>query len=209
MSSQAVLQFFFIHSKKIALFVPAGAAPVQQVHSPYWAKVWPAALGLCQFLHQHLHYIQHKKIAEIAAGLGLPSIFAAPYAAAVYCSDIEPAAVALVRQSVQYHTLQNVHCSVAGWNDYLQMEIPDTVLLSDVNYEPEQFDQLFAAIHYYLQQHCTVILSSPQRLMAKPFIERLLPFCNKQQEVLVQEQEIKTAISIFVLQLQQARPVPV
>jgi len=151
-------------------------------------------------LQNNLHYIRHKKITEIAAGLGLPSIFAAPYASEVYCSDIEPAAVELVQQSVLYNQLTNVQSAVADWNDYASLPLPDTILLSDVNYEPVQFNQLLKAIQFYLQQHCTVLLSSPQRLMAKPFIEQLLPFCKQQEEILVTEKGIETAVSIFVLQ---------
>ena len=193
------LQTFFIGSREIQLFVPDAAAPLQSVHSPYWGKVWPAAWGLCQFLQNNLQYIHQKKVLEIAAGLGLPSIFAAPYATEVYCSDIEPAAVELVKKSVMQNELTNVHCFVAGWNDFDTAIIPGTLLLSDVNYEPEQFAALQKVIEYYLQQHCTVILSTPQRLMAKPFIEALLKYNCRQEEVMVKDKEIETAVSIFVL----------
>jgi predicted nicotinamide N-methyase len=137
---------------------------------------------------------------EIAAGLGLPSIFASPYASQVYCTDLEPAAVELVQQSVLYNQLTNVQSAVADWNDYASLPMPDTILLSDVNYEPVQFNQLLKVIQVYLQNHCTVLLSSPQRLMAKPFIEQLLPFCKQQEEIMVTEKGIETAVSIFVLQ---------
>lgn len=181
------------------LMVPDADAPLQSVYSPYWGKVWPAALGLCKFLQNNLHYIQKKKVSEIAAGLALPSIFAAPYAAEVYCSDIEPAAMELVKKSALHNQLSNVHCTVAGWNGMDAAIIPDVILLSDVNYEPAQFNGLLEVIEYYLKQRCTVILSTPQRLMAKPFIEALLKYCCRQEEVMVKEHEIETAVSVFVL----------
>jgi predicted nicotinamide N-methyase len=93
-----------------------------------------------------------------------------------------------------------VQSAVADWNDYASLPMPDTILLSDVNYEPVQFNQLLKVIQVYLQNHCTVLLSSPQRLMAKPFIEQLLPFCKQQEEIMVTEKGIETAVSIFVLQ---------
>jgi predicted nicotinamide N-methyase len=199
MLPNTVLQTFNINHEQVNIFVPVPHSSLPHFHSPYWAKVWPAALGLCYFLQDHLHYIQQKKITEIAAGLGLPSIFAAPHAAQVHCTDIEPMAIEMVQQSVLHNKINNVHCSVADWNDFLQMEIPDTILLSDVNYEPEQFNQLLIAINYYLKHHCTVILSSPQRLMAKPFIAQLLPSCIQQEEVIVKARKSTTAVSIFVL----------
>ena len=201
MSSNAVLQSYHIQQHQIALFVPVTLSSSTHVHAPYWAKVWPAAIGLCYFLQDHLYYIHKKKVKEIAAGLGLPSIFTASHADQVYCSDIEPAAMQLVQQSVQYNQLTNVHCAVVNWNTYTDTIIPDTVLLSDVNYEPDQFDQLFSVISFYIKNNCTVILSSPQRLMAKPFIELVLPFCSTRDEVLVHENDSITAVSIFVLHL--------
>lgn len=193
------LQSFFIGGHEVQLMVPDAAAPLQSVHSPYWAKLWPAALGLCAFLQNNLHYIHQKNILEIAAGLGLPSVFAAPHAAEVYCSDIEPAAVELIKKSVLHNKLGNVHCFVAGWNDFDTAIIPDTLLLSDVNYEPLQFEELLKVMEHYLTQRCTIILSTPQRLMAKPFIEKLLQYCVQQEEVMVAENNSETAVSIFVL----------
>lgn len=200
MSSNAILRSFYLNQQPVTIFVPENLSPSQNFHSPYWAKVWPAAIGLCNFLQNNLDYIRQKKLLEIAAGLGLPSIFAAQYAAQVYCTDIEPAAVELAQQSVLHNQIRNVQCAVANWNNYAELPLPDTVLLSDVNYEPVQFDQLLKAIHFYLQNHCTVILGTPQRLMAKPFIEQLLPFCKQQEEIMVTEKGIDTAVSIFVLQ---------
>ncbi len=154
MPAKSMLQSYCINDQQVKLFIPEAWSPSETVHSPYWAKLWPAAIGLCNFLHNNLHYIRDKKIMEIAAGLGLPSIFAAPYALQVYCSDIEPAAVELVQQSVLYNQLTNVECAVADWNDYAMLPLPDTILLSDVNYEPVQFNQLLKAIQFYLQNHC-------------------------------------------------------
>ncbi len=193
------VQSFTVFHKQIEILVPIGLQQNQSVHSPYWAKVWPAALGLCNFLQQNLYYINQKKVAELAAGLGLPSIFAAAYAAEVYCSDIEPAAVNLIQQSALHNKLNNVYCAVASWEKLDATAIPDTILLSDVNYEPEAFGGLLKVIEFYLQHNCTVILSTPQRLMAKPFIEALLQYCIAQHEEVVNEGEMKTAVSIFVL----------
>ncbi len=199
MPANAILQTFTIQHQQIKLYVPTSNNQGQNIHSPYWAKVWPAALGLCYFLQNNLHYIHQKKVSELAAGLGLPSIFAAEYAAQVYCSDIEPAAVDLIQQSLLYNKLSNVQCAVAGWDELDNTVIPDVILLSDVNYEPEVFDGLLKVIEFYLLHNCTIILSTPQRLMAKPFIEKILTYCKKQDEVILSEEK-NNAISIFVLQ---------
>lgn len=199
MLSNPVLTTFTINNQHIQLYVPAAGDHKLSVHSPYWAKVWPAALGLCEFLQANLHYIQSKTVTELAAGLGLPSIFAAKYAAKVHCSDIEPAAVELTERSAQHNHLHNMRCYVRSWSDYYGDINPHTLLLSDINYEPEQFEKLLEMVQYYLEHKCTIVLSTPQRLMAKSFIEKLLPFCVQQEQVMVDDKGTATAVSIFVL----------
>jgi predicted nicotinamide N-methyase len=201
-----VLQTFFINDKGIEIFVPD---PVllketytkkgENAVSLYWAKVWPAAVGLCNFLQNNLHYIKNKNILELAAGPGLPGIFCAAYARQVCISDIEPLAVALARLSATLHQLENVSCRVIDWNDLQDVPLPEVLLLSDINYEPSQIEQLLSVIVYFLDNDCTIILSTPQRLMAKDFINQLLLFCKEQTETEVEMEGQKTTISIFVL----------
>lgn len=201
MTATGTLQHFTVNGHGLGIFVPGGERPAGSVHSHYWAKVWPAAIGLCDFLAVNIDYIKAKKVTELAAGLGLPSLFAAAHAASVVCTDIEPAAMDLARRSADYNRLTNVECRVASWNETDAANIPDVILLSDVNYEPVVFNDLNKAILFYLEQQCTIILSSPQRLMAKPFIEKLLPYCRQQEEITVHDNGIATAVSIFVLRL--------
>ena len=72
---------------------------------------------------------------------------------------------------------------------------PDVLLLSDINYDPVEFDNLFKVLTGFLQKDTLIILSTPQRLMAKPFISRLMPWCIQQENVQVEE----TGVSIYVL----------
>lgn len=206
MTQPAILKTFFIGNKEVEIFVPnpddliaAYKKEEKGATAFYWAKVWPAAIGLCNFLHENLSYVIDKKVLELAAGPGLPGFFCAGYASHVCISDIEPAAVALVQQTIVHHQLKNVDCYVVDWNELEAVSIPEIVLLSDINYDPAQFDQLMIAIHFLLGKHCTIILSTPQRLMAKEFINQLLQFCKVQTEVQVEMLGTKTNISVFVM----------
>jgi predicted nicotinamide N-methyase len=206
MTHPAILKTFFIGNKAVEIFVPNPddlvAAYKKQENgatSLYWARVWPAAIGLCNFLNDNLSYIANKRVLELAAGPGLPGIFCAEYAKQVCISDVEPEAVALVERSVAHLQLKNVKCLVIDWNDLATVSIPEVVLLSDINYDPAQFDQLLLAVHFLLDKQCTIILSTPQRLMAKDFINQLLLFCKEQAEVEGETDGVKTIISVFVL----------
>lgn len=203
------LQTFKIGTQSISLFVPEITA-VQQAYQnakganplttfPYWAQVWPAALALSQFLLQNAHYIHQKKVLELAAGLGLPSLVAAPFAKSITCTDYVPHAVAIAQQSAQQAGLTNMQCRLINWHHLPHNMHADVLLLSDVNYEPPEFEVLYQIIQQFLERGTTVILSTPQRLMAKAFIQQLLPWCVLQQQIEVFHEDQNVPITVMVL----------
>jgi predicted nicotinamide N-methyase len=169
--------------------------PVAGASAPYWARIWPAGLGLAQFLAAAPEHVAGKRVLELAAGLGLPGLLAARTAAQVTLSDIDPEAVDVMRATAARNGLQNVDCMVIDWCAIPDTVKPDVVLLSDVNYDPAVFDQLFLALTALLDRGIPILLSTPQRLMAKPFIARLQPRVMQQEEV-----QVGTAfVSVFLL----------
>ena len=168
----------------IELYVP-DANDVQQQYLqqknapfPHWSKLWPSSLGLTDFIFHHPEYVQGKNVLELAAGLGLPSLMAARYAKTVCASDYVPEAVDAMKRSST--GVINLSCRLLDWNDLPNDLAPDVLLLSDINYDPGQFDHLYKVLQRFLQQGVTILLSTPQRLMAKPFIEKLLPDTRQQ-----------------------------
>jgi predicted nicotinamide N-methyase len=168
---------------------------------PYWSQVWPAAMGLCNFLAAHTFYIENKKVTELAAGLGLPSLLAAAYASEVHGSDYIPEAVEMMQLSAQENGYSNMQFNVADWNHLPEDQYPDVLLLSDINYEPAAFDQLHYMLIQFLQAGTTILLSTPQRLMAKSFIGRLLPFCVEQEEYSISMDQYEEPVLVSVLVL--------
>lgn len=166
---------------------------------PYWAQIWPAALALGTYLVQNPQTVKGKNVLEIAAGLGLPSLVAARFASSVTCTDYIAAAVHAAQQSAQHNGLINMHCQQLDWYHLPQHIHADVLLLSDVNYEPQAFEVLYQLLQTFLQKGSTVLLSTPQRLMAKPFISRLLPWCVAQQQVEVPMAQQAVPVSVMVL----------
>jgi predicted nicotinamide N-methyase len=173
-----------------------------QTPFPHWTKLWPAALAMADFIYQHPELVQDKNVLELAAGLGLPSFVAARYAQAVCCSDYLEEAVAAMTKSAQHLQLPNVTSQLFDWNHLPDDVAADVLLLSDINYDPEQFDQLYGVLKRFLQQGTLILLSTPQRLMAKPFIEKLLPFCRQQYEMSLDYLQQHTPISLLLLREQ-------
>jgi predicted nicotinamide N-methyase len=171
----------------------------EQVPFPHWTKLWPAALAMGDFIQQHPAIINNRKVLELAAGLGLPGFVAARYAASVCSSDYLEDAVATMSRSAEHLHLSNFTCKLLDWNFLPDDLTADVLLLSDINYDTDQFDQLYQVLQRFLQQGTIVLLGTPQRLMAKPFIEKLLPFCRQQHEMIISYQQQQTPISILLL----------
>ncbi|PZP41361.1 MAG: methyltransferase, partial [Pseudopedobacter saltans] len=163
-------------------------------------QVWPAALGLCQYLVENPSNIKDKNVLELAGGLGLPSLVAAHFAKSVCCSDYIKDAVDIVTESAKLNHL-NIFTEVIDCNHIPDDKLGDVILLSDINYEPAVFDELYISLTQILNKGAKIILSTPQRLMAKPFIEKLLPFVMEQTEVEVLNSENrKEWVSVYILE---------
>ena len=210
MPLSTILQTCQLQDFSFALFVPPQSA-IREAYQqqqlldanaafPYWAKVWPSAVGLSFFINKHPHFINNKKVLEVAAGLGLPSLVAAKWATTVCCSDYLEDPLAFVKASALHNDIHNINYQIINWA-HLPNDIETNVLLlSDINYEPLAFVLVFNMITYFLAKQTTIILSTPQRLLAKPFITQLLPFCKLQQTIDVIENGKPVSIAILVLQ---------
>ncbi len=200
------LQSFLFGEVSIKLWVPAPEAVQHRVSLepegatfPYWAKLWPAAIALSRFITANPALVAHKKVLELAGGLGLPGMVAAHCAHEVMFSDYVPDAVTMMQASIALNSLTNTTCRLIDWYALPGEITADVLLLSDVNYDPAAFEVLYRVLKGFLDRDTTIILSTPQRLMARPFMERLLPYCIKQEEMLVDLKREEAWISVLVL----------
>lgn len=166
---------------------------------PYWAKLWPSSIALVQYLKANTIWIEHKNVLEIGAGLGLPSFMIAGYANSVQVSDYAPEAVELLEKNIQHLRLHNVQAMELDWNRVPDSIKPDVVLLSDVNYNPGQFDGLLQLITKLIANGTIVLLSTPQRIMASPFVNAIQELVKQSHVEIVNENGKSIEISILVL----------
>ena len=198
------LQTITIGEIAIELFVPESNFVKQAYHEgtisfPYWSKIWPAAIALSKFMVRHPHYLQNKRLAELGAGLGLPSLLAARYASSVLCTDYVAEAVIIAQQSAAHNSLTNFTAAVVNWHHLTNDFEAEVLLLSDVNYEPVIFDELLQLVKKFLNGGSTIVLSTPQRLMAKDFIAPLVANTIQQEEIIVEHEGQVTTITVLVL----------
>ena len=166
---------------------------------PYWAKVWPSSIALLDVLKNNPHLIQNKHVLEIGAGIGLPSLMMADITKSIQVSDYNLEAVALLQKNIEHLQLQNVEALQLDWNAIPENMQPEVILLSDINYDPVQFDTLISLIEQFIHRGSTIILSTPQRIMASPFVQKLEASIKERYEALVDENGIPKEISILVI----------
>ena len=166
---------------------------------PFWAKLWPSSIALLDVLEAHPHLIQNKHVLELGAGIGLPSLMLAPITKSIQISDYDKEAVVLLQKNIEHLQLQNAEALQLDWNHIPENLNPEVIILSDVNYNPTQFDPLISLIDKFMNQGCTIIISTPQRIMASPFVLKLEAYITDRYEALIDENGVNQEISILVL----------
>lgn len=140
---------------------------------PFWAKVWPSAVALSSFLEQYQDLIKNKTVVEIGAGIGLPSFSIADHVAEITITDYDVDAIDLLQKNIAHLGNQKIKAICADWNYFPTSICADVVLLSDTNYAPSAFESLLTLIQKFLQKGATIIIATPIRITASPFIEQL------------------------------------
>lgn len=166
---------------------------------PYWAKVWPSSIALSSFLLEYPTLINHKKVLEIGAGIGLPSFSIAHQVSSITITDYANDAIELLQKNSDQIDNPNVHILYADWNKFPDSINADVVLLSDTNYEPSQFESLLILIKQFLSKGSTVIIASPMRITTNAFIIQLDTHIIQREIIKVNNHDELISIALFVL----------
>ena len=129
---------------------------------PYWAQLWPAAIGLCE----HLTDVDFagQTVLDLGCGLGGPGAVAAARGGSVVLADNAPPALELARLN-SWPWRDRVETRLLDWkNDRLDRQF-DWILGSDIVYDPADIEYLDQFLKAHLATDGTVLLSEPSRAM--------------------------------------------
>jgi predicted nicotinamide N-methyase len=148
-------------------------ADVADERIPYWADLWPSAVALAEEVLVHPLITPGTQVLEIGCGLALPGIAAALRGAELTLTDYlaEPLLFAEYNWKLNLKTAPRL--ALLDWRAPSGFPPADVLLASDVAYEKRSFDHLPAAFKHLLKPGGTILLSEPNRLMARHFIESL------------------------------------
>jgi predicted nicotinamide N-methyase len=136
---------------------------------PYWAELWPSGVELAA--HVGSLDLAGRRVLELGAGLGLPSLAAALRGADVLATDWAEDAVSLLRANAARNGIA-LRAEVVRWDapEPLLQEAPwDLVLAADLLYEQRNADQLAALLPRLGSE---ALLADPGRPFAKGFLAR-------------------------------------
>lgn len=141
---------------------------------PYWAELWPSALGLAQFL-ERLPDFHNVSAIELGCGLGVSGIFARRKGAAVLLSDVVPDALRIAELNWILNIGEVPQTTLLDWRNPAIAEKFDLIFASDVAYEPLLFPPLINTFRQLLHPAGRIYLSEPNRPVARDFFAALSP----------------------------------
>ena len=104
-----------------------------------------------------------------------------------------------MQKNIEFVGCKNIKALFADWNSFPISIDAEVVLLSDTNYAPSDFESLIKLIHDFIHKGATIIIASPERITASPFIEQLKMNITQQDIIEIIYNDEKTFIGLFVL----------
>ena len=133
---------------------------------PYWAELWPSGVALAA--HVGGLDLRSRRVLELGAGLGLPSLAAAVRGGDVLATDWSEDAVALLAANAARNGLA-LRAEVVRWDEPARFGSGwDLVLAADVLYEQRNADQLLDLLPRL--GAAEIVFAEPGRPFAKAFL---------------------------------------
>lgn len=141
---------------------------------PYWAELWPSGRLLAEWVAKSPS-VPGRRVLELGAGLGLPSLVAAARGAEVVANDWSAPAVRCLRANAARNGLA-LRVLRADWGqpEALLASTPfDLVLAADVLYERRAVRQLLTLVPKLLGNRAELWLADPGRPRTPEFLAAL------------------------------------
>jgi len=130
---------------------------------PYYAEVWPAALGLATWMEQKPSLWHGARVLELGCGLGLPALVAAKLGAHVTATDYHPDNARFFQKNVLANGLSHIDYFRMDWRRPAVNSIFDIVIGSDLIYEREMITPLASCLAEICAPGSIALLADPGR----------------------------------------------
>lgn len=146
---------------------------VKDERLPYWATLWGSALVLADALLTGNLITPGEQALELGCGLGLASAIAALKRAKVTVSDYQADALKFARLNCLQIAGQDPEMLLLDWREPPTEKQYPLLLGADLVYESRFFDPLINTFSTLLAPNGRILFSEPNRMLGKPFFDRL------------------------------------
>ncbi|WP_433797433.1 class I SAM-dependent methyltransferase [Actinoplanes sp. CA-252034] len=144
----------YLVTEPVGLFDLTGGEFHSDRPPPFWAFAWAGGQALARFLLDHPSEVSGRRVLDVATGSGVAAIAAAyAGAAAVACSDVDPAAVEAAHRNASANGL-----SLVG-----RLDDPEVLLAGDVFYSPIVAPKMVAQLRAARNGGAEVLVGDPGR----------------------------------------------
>jgi predicted nicotinamide N-methyase len=141
---------------------------------PFWAEIWPAAIGLAVFILRNQTFFNGKRVLELGAGAGLAGIAAKLAGAQVTQSDFIKAAFPFIGVNCLRNQVPVGNFLLADWRNFPEVpELYDFIIGADILYEKTVHPDLEKVFHQALKPRGRVYLGDPGRGFGRQFVTGL------------------------------------
>ncbi len=142
---------------------------------PFWAEIWPAAIGLAEFIIDHQSWFTGKTVLELGAGVGVAGIAAKLVGATVTQSDFLEDAFHFIRINSLRNGVEPGPFLLADWRKFpLEFGRFDAIIGSDILYEKTLHTNLLQIFRQTLKPEGTIWLADPGRDFGIQFINEMI-----------------------------------
>ncbi len=179
---------------------------VKDERLPYWAELWPASLALAEFILATPAIGEGDAVLELGCGLGLAGIAASVRSRRVLITDYQPDALRFAELNWLLNVGESPAAVLMDWRRPDLNRRFDVILASDVVYEKRFFRPVIDSFHTLLTPEGKVLLSEPNRAVARPFFNLLRQegFDFRKTEIRVPFQEKNVLISVYEIRRSEA-----
>ncbi len=169
-----------VRGQTLKIFLPAKLEEIFQGDPfleiekfPFWARVWEASLVLADYVAT---IKPPKRILELGAGLGVPSLVAAKIGHKVVATDYEKLPLEFIELSAKENNL-SVETRILDWRNPDLSGKFDLIIGSEVVFRKSLFEPLLEIFKNYLADQGEVIISHPSERK-----RTLIPFLHLAQK---------------------------
>ena len=180
---------------------------------PYFGVVWPAAVGLTQYMRTLLgkENVADLSVVELGCGLGLPGLFLAKSGIPVVCTDQHPDVPVFLARNKRHNDIRGLEYRSFDWmKETREIEAPTArswVIGSDILYESQHPKTVAEAIARVLSTGTErVIIADPGRPYLQQFAQEMKHVISHTPEIQIERCATGNHVGkeVFVLDFRRA-----